>query len=93
MMGYFVSFLITHLINFLLSLRRLLKISNVSIPFYIPALSLSAAMAAVLGASRISGIAGQCLAYCGLLGSLMYLCRIIGREDICWLRGLLAVKK
>jgi len=93
MKGYFVSFLITHLINFLLSLRRLLKISNVTIPFYIPALSLSAAMAAVLGASRISGIAGQCLAYCGLLGSLLYLCRIIGREDICWLRGLLSAKK
>ena len=91
--GYFVSFLITHLVNFLLSLRRLLKISGVKIPFYLPALSSAAAMAAVLGASRISGSLGQCLAYCGLLGSLLYLCRILGKEDIHWLRGLIAAKK
>ena len=93
MEGYFVSFLITHLINFLLSFRRLLKISGVSVPFYIPALSLAAAMAAVLGASGISGALGQCLAYCGLLGSLLYLCRVIGMEDVSWLLGLIRAKK
>lgn len=91
--GYFVSFLVTHLINFLLSLRRLLKISQVSIPFFIPALSLSSAMAAVLGASRITGTAGQCIGYCALLGSLLYLCRVIGQEDYHWLKNLLAAKK
>ena len=91
--GYYVSFLITHLINFLLSLRRLLKISRVSLPFYIPALSCSAAMAAVLGASQITGIAGQCIGYCALLGSLLFLCRIIGQEDFYWLRGLVSAKK
>lgn len=93
MAGYFVSFLITHLLNFLLSLRRLLKISKVSIPFYIPTLSLAAAMAAVLGASKIAGTLGQCIAYCALLGSLLYLCRIIRREDVQWLKGLLFAKK
>ena len=91
--GYFFSFLITHLINFLLSLRRLLKISGVSIPFYIPALSFAASLAAIVGASNIAGSAGQCIAYCGLLGSLLYLCRIIGREDLQWVRGLLFAKK
>ena len=93
MEGYFVSFLITHLVNFGLSLRRLLKISGVSLPFYIPTLSLAAAMTAVLGASRIAGSIGQCIAYCALLGSLLYLCRVIGREDIYWLFGLLKPKK
>lgn len=91
--GYFVSFLITHLVNFLLSLRRLLKISGVSIPFYVPTLSLTAAMAAILGASKITGTVGQCIAFSALLGSLLYLCRIIGREDFYWLRGLLRTKK
>ena len=91
--GYFVSFLITHLVNFLLSLRRLLKISQVSLPFYIPALALAAAMTAVFGASKISGYAGQCIAYCGLLGSLLYLCRIIGQDDIRWVQGLIRAKK
>jgi len=91
--GYFASFLITHLVNFLLSLRRLLKISGVSLPFYVPALSWAAAAVAVLSASRISGTVGQCVAYAALLGSLLYLCKIIGQEDICWLRGLLGAKK
>ena len=48
------------LINFLLSLRRLLKITSISLPFHIPALSLAAAMAALLGASKISGSFGKC---------------------------------
>lgn len=91
--GYFISFLITHLVNFLLSLRRLLKISGISLPFHIPVLSLSAAMGAVIGASKISGSIGQCIAYCGLLGSLLYLCRIIGQEDFQWLLGLIRTKK
>ena len=91
--GYFTSFFITHLVNFLLSLRRLLKISGVSIPFYVPAFSLAAAMAAVMGASGITGNFGQCIAYCGLLGSLLFLCRIIGWEDIHWICGLVKAKK
>lgn len=93
MQGYFVSFLITHLVNFLLSLKRLLKIAGVSLPFYIPGLSLAAASAAVLGASKITGSAGKCVAYCSLLGSLLYLCKVIGKEDIRWLLGLTGTKK
>ncbi len=91
--GYFTSFLITHLVNFLLSLRRLLKITGERIPFFVPALTFSAAAAAFLGASRIHGIAGQGLAYTALLGSLLYLFRVIDREDFLWLKGLLKAKK
>ena len=93
MAGYYLSFLVTHLINFLLSLRRLLKISQVSLPFSVPVLAISAAMAAALGASRITGNAGQCVAYCALLGSLLSLFRIIGKEDFLWLFRLIRVKK
>ena len=93
MKGYFFSFLITHLINFLLSLRRLLKISGVALPFSIPVPALSAAMAAILGASRITGTAGQILAYCALMGSLLYLFRVIGKEDFLWLWRLIRIKK
>jgi hypothetical protein len=55
--------------------------------------SLSAAMAAVLGASRISGNTGQCISYCALLGSLLYLCKIIGKEDFRWILGLVGARK
>ena len=90
--GYFISFLITHLINFFLSLRRLLRISRESIPFYIPAFSFAACLAAVLGATGIRGITGQVLAFTGILASLLYLFRVIGTEDFRWLKGLLNAK-
>ena len=93
MAGYYLSFLVTHLVNFLLSLRRLLKISGVSLPFSVPVLAISAAIAAVVGASKIGGNAGQCIAYCALLGSLLYLFRIIGKEDFRWLLRLICAKK
>jgi len=91
--GYFVSFLITHAVNFGLSLRRLLKIAGLRLPFPVPVLSVSSAMAAVLGASKISGNIGQCVAYCAILGSLLCLCRIIGQEDFLWILGLVRAKK
>ncbi len=91
--GYFASFLVTHLLNFILSLRRLLKISGEAIPFYIPTLTVAAAVAALWGASLMQGAAGQSLAYCGLLGSLLYLFRIIRQEDLRWITGLLKAKK
>ena len=39
MMGYFASFFVTHLINFILSLRQLLKITGEALPFHVPALT------------------------------------------------------
>ena len=92
MTGYFVSFTATHLINFLLSLRRLLKITDIRIPFYIPGFACAAALLAVLGASFMPGAAGRVVAYMGLLGSLWVLLRVISKDDILWLKGLLARK-
>ena len=91
--GYFVSFLVTHLVNFGLSLHRLLKITGETIPFYIPALSAAAAIAAVWGASQLRQPALQCGAYVLLLGSLLTLFRVVSREDIRWLKGLIKAKK
>lgn len=92
MNGYFFSFTVTHLINFLLSLRLLLKITGEHIPLYIPMLSCTAVLAAVWGAGYFSGAAGKTIAYLLLLGSLLCLFRVTGREDILWLKGLLQKK-
>ena len=92
MIGYFISFLVTHLLNFFLSLRLLLKITKLKIPFYIPALTLSATLAAAFGASFLQFIPIQICAYLSLLLSLLTLFRVISREDICWLKGLLTQK-
>jgi len=92
MEGYFLSFFITHLINFLLSLRRLLKITGESIPFHVPAFTAAASLASAWAGSHLPPAEG-CLAYGLLLISGLYLLRIIGREDLRWLRGLLHTKK
>jgi stage V sporulation protein B len=92
MNGYFFSFFVTHLINFVLSLRRLLKITRIRIPFHIPALSCSAALAGVLGASFASGTPGRIGAFFGLCGSLLVLFGVVSKSDIRWLRGLIAKK-
>jgi stage V sporulation protein B len=89
--GYFASFLITHLLNFLLSLRRLLKISGLRLPFHIPVLILSAALASLWLASTLSGNFLRCTAYLLLLFSSLILCGILRREDAAWVRRLVVL--
>ncbi|MBQ6851919.1 MAG: polysaccharide biosynthesis C-terminal domain-containing protein [Oscillospiraceae bacterium] len=88
MNGYYFSFLITHLLNFALSLRRLLKIAGIRISIYIPAFSAAAAIASVWAASHLSQPILQCVAYPLLLGSQLVLYRIWGKEDLHWIKGL-----
>lgn len=90
--GYFASFLVTHLINFLLSLRRLIKITGIRLPFHVPALCCSAVLLAVFGSFRVTGTAGQIIAFFGVFGSLLVLFGIVSKADLYWLRGLIKKK-
>jgi len=92
MTGYFVSFTVTHLINFLLSLRLLLRITEETILFHIPVLSAAAVLAATWGTSFFVAPAARITAYLLMLGSLLCLFGITGREDIFWIRGLICKK-
>ena len=93
MIGYFFSFLVTHVLNFGLSLHRLLKISHVKIPYYVPLLSASAAVISVWAAAHLQILPLRIPSYICLLTSLLYLLRIIGREDIQWISGMVTNKK
>ena len=88
MNGYFFSFCVTHLINFRLSLGRLLKITGQKIPFHAPALAVSACLLSIYAAGFVGGTILRAGAYLALLGSTLYLTRIVRREDLRWLRGL-----
>lgn len=92
MNGYFFSFLLTHAVNFGLSLRRLLKITGERIPCCIPLLTLSAGIASAWGASHLPGSIVRSGAFLLLFGCLLYLLGIIQREDLKWVRGLPAGK-
>ena len=92
MEGYFVSFTVTHALNFLLSLRRLLKITGETLPFHTPVFSISAALAATLGAGFFAVPLTVIIAFLFLFGSLLCLFQVTGKEDLLWLKSLIRKK-
>ncbi len=89
MQGYFLSFLVTHLINFLLSLRRLLLISHTRIRLRIPICAITATAVAVQVCTTLSQPLIRCGAYLVVLGCLLFLLQVLKKEDILWIRGLI----
>jgi len=92
MMGYYVSFLVTHLLNFILSLRRLLKITEEKLPFHVQLL----AAASAIFATRICSLAGSAavrgICYPLILGNLLFLLRILDSKDLKWVCSLIRKK-
>ena len=91
--GYFVSFFLTHLLNFILSIRLLLRTTKLSIPMYMPMLSLAALGLAIFGAGYVENTPGMVLVYLTILGCLLVLFRVIHREDLSWILGLIRKSK
>ena len=90
MQGYFWSFLVTHAVNFGLSLRRLIKTAGITIRPIVPVLTLIATVLAVLLGSKLGvwSVAG----YVACLWAFLTLFRVIGRDDLRWLQGLIYKK-
>ena len=89
MMGYFFSFLITHLINFVLSLRRLLKnIGNV-ITVGMPLKTAFAACVSIFLSINLSMPYLRISAFILIFGSMLVLLQVIKKEDIAWMKGLI----
>ena len=89
MMGYLFSFFITHLLNFILSLRRLFKIAGNNIRF-------SCVLTAVIATGFAIWCAGwlrqpMCigLGFIAIFTSLLFLFRVVGKEDVLWLKNLI----
>lgn len=92
MQGYYISFLVTHLLNFGLSLRRLCIITDFQIPFHLPALGASAVILACAVCRGLSA-PSVCVVYPIVLGCLMILFRVVSREDLRWAKGLVENRK
>lgn len=90
--GYFLSFLVTHLINFLLSLRRLLRITVRTIPAHIPLLAAASLLLSVWAAGHVTAAPLRCGAFLLLLGSAFVILGILRKEDIQWAKGLIYKK-
>lgn len=92
MNGYYVSFLVTHVINFGLSLRRLLKITIGKIPLYIPVLSAAAASFSIWAATFVQSPVIRCCCFLLILGSLLFLFKILTFSDVHWFKSLIYKK-
>ena len=91
--GYFISFLVTHVINFILSIRRLLRISKIQIAWHLPMLTIAAGMAAAWVASFVSQSFFRCIAYLTILCCLLFLSKVLSKDDIQWIKGLIYQKR
>ena len=92
MQGYFLSFLVTHLLNFILSLGRLLKITKIRLQMTSPLLCGLAAAASVWVCSFLSAPVLQGVVCVLIMGCLMFLLGVLRKEDILWLKGLVYKK-
>ncbi len=92
MIGYYFSFLLTHLLNFILSLRRLMKITDQQISFHIPLFSASAGLFSIWAAGYVEHILFRCICYCLILGCSLFLLQVLNREDVKWISGLVQKK-
>ena len=90
--GYFLSFLVTHVINYILSIRRLLKITDIRIPLSIPVLSGICTVISVFVAGFVAQPIWKAIAFVLLLLCLLFLCSVLSREDIAWIKGLIRKK-
>jgi stage V sporulation protein B len=90
--GYFISFLVTHALNFYLSLRRLLNITQRKINLPAAVITMACAVAAVGICGAVPSPWLRCLAFGAVFFCMLFLLRILGREDIHWLKGLIYKK-
>ena len=87
--GYFASFLVTHAINFVLSLRRLLRITKQTLSISTPVSILLSAGVGVYFAGLLPSAPVKVGAYVIVFACCLVLLRVLGKEDLRWLRGLL----
>ena len=87
--GYFLSFALTHAVNFMLSLRKVLSIGGVRIRSAFPILTFGAAVFAVFGGSCFDGTIQRIAAFLGLFFGICFCTGLIGKGDIRWMQGLL----
>ena len=86
--GYFFSFLVTHLINFTLSIRLLLKLVGKIIRLRTGIFALIAALCGIIAGCLLPEkiqVAGFSIVF----GALLMLLEVVKREDVLWLKGLI----
>lgn len=91
--GYFISFLVSHAVNALLSLGLLLKITGLHIGIHVPTMAIGSLLGALMGADLLDNPALKVIAFLALAFSSLYLTGILYVEDLQWLVHLVWPQK
>ena len=89
MSGYFVSFFVTHLLNFVLSVYLLKKLIGKIFPVLTALLCLITATVSVMAAWLVSSALGGSITFVLLFAALLVLFGIVDKHDIQWIKGLI----
>lgn len=92
MTGYYLSFFVTHFLNFALSIRLLVRSSGYALSMSVTSGCIFATLLAGLGARTIGIPLWAVCAFLGIWGCLLVLLRVVSREDMRWIRGLIKSK-
>lgn len=88
MTGYLLSFFVTHMLNFCLSLGRLIKITGPVLSLHIPLGMLLCTLVSAGVATVVGNPFFQCLVFLTFMTCLLLIFRVINREDFAWFAGL-----
>ena len=87
--GYYFSFFVTHFINFLLSIRRLLRITKARFSLKRPLLTILCTIGSVYLSNTLSTPLLKITAFILLFFCSLFLMGVLRREDLRWFRGLI----
>lgn len=91
MQGYYASFLITHLINFLLSIRLLQKLVGNTVHLKTAFKCVSSTTVGVLIARTFQSATAACCIFMMTFTALTLLLGIINKRELQWLKGLIGI--
>lgn len=90
--GYYLSFVLTHVINFILSVRKLLLITGLSIRWHIPVFTVTAAIASVLIGNNVSQPLPRMALSVTVFSCFLTITGVLQKEDALWLKNLIKTK-
>lgn len=91
--GYFISFTMTHALNFALSLRKALQLGGVKIRSAFVLMMPLAAAFAVFAGSCFTGPVRRAAAFLGLFFGLSFYTGALGKGDLRWIRNLIFTRQ
>lgn len=93
MKGYFISFVLSHAVNAVLSLYLLLKITRLHIPWRVPITTAVTMLGAVFAVGFLRSPAMKAAAFLIIVFTGLYLGGILYAEDLHWLGSLMGIGK